>query len=350
MDSFGGRLRHERERRQIALKSIAESTKISVPLLEGLERDDVSRWPSGIFRKSFVRAYAEAIGLDPEPVVREFVELYPDPLEVEIAAPPPPATVVRARSPHTSLLPSSAGPLSIKLTITWSGSVHHTIGRLADWKIVRMLLSRTRIILSISPICNFFNRAFHCCIRLAHVNARPQLRIRLRLPEHFAGHGRGVPFAERQKLQQVRDRIAFGPAEVRVRNLARLIADEQQQGGDGVGDRGARAPQHAMPADVGALTFETSLNTEASDGCTSTNSTCSSGGRWCDSCASRSLRVYSSGSPVSGRFAMMRIGALRRLAKELFGHRSAATPCTRSSVDRSTREMSDVHDDRDDEE
>ncbi len=62
MDSFGSRLRYERERRQIALKSIAESTKIGITLLEGLERDDVSRWPSGIFRKSFIRSYAEAIG------------------------------------------------------------------------------------------------------------------------------------------------------------------------------------------------------------------------------------------------------------------------------------------------
>jgi transcriptional regulator with XRE-family HTH domain len=128
--SFGSQLRYERERRQIALKSIAEGTKIGMPLLEGLERDDVSRWPSGIFRKSFVRSYAEAIGLDPEPIVREFVERYPDPLEVAIAAPIPSA-------PPSS---PSATPLAIKLTITWSGSVHHTIGRLADWKIVRMLL------------------------------------------------------------------------------------------------------------------------------------------------------------------------------------------------------------------
>src|ERR1700752_3117448 len=87
MHSFGSRLRHERERRQIALKSIAESTKIGMSLLEGLERDDVSRWPSGIFRKSFVKSYAEAIGLEPDAIVREFVERYPDPLEVVSAAP-----------------------------------------------------------------------------------------------------------------------------------------------------------------------------------------------------------------------------------------------------------------------
>jgi hypothetical protein len=89
-DSLGARLRCERERRQIALRSISESTKIGVALLEGLERDDVSRWPSGIFRKSFLRLYARAIGLDPEPIVREFVELYPDPLDVHTAGPEPP--------------------------------------------------------------------------------------------------------------------------------------------------------------------------------------------------------------------------------------------------------------------
>src|SRR5687767_15754272 len=94
--SLGARLRYERERRQIALKSIAESTKIGITLLEGLERDDVSRWPSGIFRKSFIRSYADAVGLDAEDIVREFVERHPDPLEVEIAAPP-----AAARSPQS---------------------------------------------------------------------------------------------------------------------------------------------------------------------------------------------------------------------------------------------------------
>src|SRR5262245_11028528 len=135
MKSFGRRLRYERERRQINLRSIAETTKIGVPLLQGLERDDVSRWPSGIFRKSFIRSYAEAIGLDPEPVVREFVDLFPDPLEVEIAS----TNTVQSKPDTTDALPSTR-PLSIKLTITWSGSPLAGIGRWADWKIVRLFL------------------------------------------------------------------------------------------------------------------------------------------------------------------------------------------------------------------
>ena len=56
-DSFGTRLRQQREQRQISLTTIAEQTKIKMSLLEGLERDDISQWPIGIFRRAFVRSY-----------------------------------------------------------------------------------------------------------------------------------------------------------------------------------------------------------------------------------------------------------------------------------------------------
>jgi transcriptional regulator with XRE-family HTH domain len=81
-DSFGARLRERREQQQVALSTIAEQTKIKISLLEALERDDVSHWPSGIFRRAFIRAYAHAIGLEPDVIVREFLELYPDPIEI----------------------------------------------------------------------------------------------------------------------------------------------------------------------------------------------------------------------------------------------------------------------------
>ena len=78
--TFGARLRSQRESQHLALAAIAEETKINLALLEGLERDDLSRWPGGLFRRAYVRIYAQKIGLDPERVVREFSELYPDPV------------------------------------------------------------------------------------------------------------------------------------------------------------------------------------------------------------------------------------------------------------------------------
>ena len=79
--TFGARLRSQRERQQVALTTIAEETKINLALLDGLERDDLSRWPGGLFRRAYVRTYAQKIGLDPEQVLREFLAVYPDPVE-----------------------------------------------------------------------------------------------------------------------------------------------------------------------------------------------------------------------------------------------------------------------------
>jgi len=78
--TVGAYLRAERERRDLALRAISESTKVSLPLLEGLESDDISRWPGGIFRRAFVRSYAEAVGLDPDDVFRRFERQYKPPV------------------------------------------------------------------------------------------------------------------------------------------------------------------------------------------------------------------------------------------------------------------------------
>jgi hypothetical protein len=101
--SFGTRLRLQRERQQVALTAIAERTKIKVSMLEGLERDDVSQWPPGIFRRSFVRAYAHAIGLDPDAIVREFLDLYPEPVEDGPAALAAANGLTTGRRPPTRL-------------------------------------------------------------------------------------------------------------------------------------------------------------------------------------------------------------------------------------------------------
>jgi hypothetical protein len=75
--TFGPRLRSERERRGISLDTIAAATKVSAELWDGLERNDFSRWPSGIFARAFVRDYARAVGLDADEVVDEFCRLFP---------------------------------------------------------------------------------------------------------------------------------------------------------------------------------------------------------------------------------------------------------------------------------
>lgn len=76
-ETFGPRLRSERERRGITLETIASVTNVNIDLWDGLERNDFSRWPSGIFARAFVRDYARAIGLDADELVDEFCRLFP---------------------------------------------------------------------------------------------------------------------------------------------------------------------------------------------------------------------------------------------------------------------------------
>lgn len=77
-EGFGAWLRFERERRKISIASIAQSTKILGALFEGLENDDLTRWPEGLYRRAFVRSYAQAIGLDADLVLREFLLRFPE--------------------------------------------------------------------------------------------------------------------------------------------------------------------------------------------------------------------------------------------------------------------------------
>ncbi len=75
-EAFGPTLRRLRMKRGILLDQISAKTKISAALFEGLERNDFSRWPTGIYARSFVREYAAAIGADPDATVDEFCRCF----------------------------------------------------------------------------------------------------------------------------------------------------------------------------------------------------------------------------------------------------------------------------------
>jgi transcriptional regulator with XRE-family HTH domain len=93
--AFGERLRRQRERQHVTLESIAASTKVAAALFAGLERGDCSRWPGGMYNRSFIRAYAAAVQLNPDDTAAEFVEYYETPVP---PAPPAPAAARTAIS------------------------------------------------------------------------------------------------------------------------------------------------------------------------------------------------------------------------------------------------------------
>jgi cytoskeleton protein RodZ len=91
-ETFVTRLRRHRERNRIPLEEISRDTRVKLELLEGLEKNDLSQWPRGLYARAYIRAYAAAIGLDGADAVDEFCRLFPhgdrraEPVIREIAA------------------------------------------------------------------------------------------------------------------------------------------------------------------------------------------------------------------------------------------------------------------------
>jgi len=77
-EAFGPNLRRIRLQRGVSLKQLADDTKVAETLWAGLERNDFSRWPNGIFARAYVREYAKAIGVDPEATVDDFCRWFPN--------------------------------------------------------------------------------------------------------------------------------------------------------------------------------------------------------------------------------------------------------------------------------
>ncbi|MGH9347117.1 MAG: helix-turn-helix domain-containing protein [Vicinamibacterales bacterium] len=76
-ETFTTRLRRHRERSRIALDEISRDTRVKRELLEGLEKNDLSAWPRGLYARAYIRAYSAAIGLDGDDTVNEFCRLFP---------------------------------------------------------------------------------------------------------------------------------------------------------------------------------------------------------------------------------------------------------------------------------
>ena len=76
-ETFVTRLRRHRERNRIPLEEISRDTRVKLELLEGLERNDLTQWPKGLYARAYIRAYAAAIGLDGADAVDEFCRLFP---------------------------------------------------------------------------------------------------------------------------------------------------------------------------------------------------------------------------------------------------------------------------------
>lgn len=70
--SFGRYIKAIRVEKGISLDEVSEETRIRIDTLRFIEKEDHDRLPSEVFVKGFLRAYAEAVGIDGGETVRRY--------------------------------------------------------------------------------------------------------------------------------------------------------------------------------------------------------------------------------------------------------------------------------------
>lgn len=79
-------VRLAREAKGLSIRQVAESTKLSVRVIETLEEGRIGALPEGIYRRAIVRAVASEVGLNPEKLLRELSSAHPAELPAPIEA------------------------------------------------------------------------------------------------------------------------------------------------------------------------------------------------------------------------------------------------------------------------
>jgi len=72
----GSVLKNIREMQGISLADIANTTKISMEYLQAIEANDVAHFPAAIYMKSYLKQYAETIGLNSQLVLDRYEALH----------------------------------------------------------------------------------------------------------------------------------------------------------------------------------------------------------------------------------------------------------------------------------
>jgi len=84
MPPIGETLRQARTRHELDIADVAERTKIRAKYLRALENEEFSVLPGSTTVRSFIRTYAELVGLDPHPLVEQYRVEHEAPEEAEV--------------------------------------------------------------------------------------------------------------------------------------------------------------------------------------------------------------------------------------------------------------------------
>ena len=70
--SIGATLAAARRRAGLSVHDVSESTRVTEPIIRGIEHDDYTECGGDFYARGHIRAIARAVGEDPEPLIEEF--------------------------------------------------------------------------------------------------------------------------------------------------------------------------------------------------------------------------------------------------------------------------------------
>src|SRR3954465_3529843 len=97
MPSIGETLREARMRQRLDIADVERRTKIRAKYLRALENEEFGMLPGPTFVKTFLRTYAEMLGLDPHVLVEESRASYEGGEDFELQPLGPPSAMARER-------------------------------------------------------------------------------------------------------------------------------------------------------------------------------------------------------------------------------------------------------------
>src|SRR5215218_3280388 len=84
MAEIGDQLRETRMRRRIDITEVEAATKIRAKYLRALENEEWDLLPGPTFVKTFLRTYADYLGLDSRALVEEYRQRYERPTTMDL--------------------------------------------------------------------------------------------------------------------------------------------------------------------------------------------------------------------------------------------------------------------------
>jgi cytoskeletal protein RodZ len=231
MAEIGKTLRDARMRAHIDVSEIEEQTKIRAKYLRALENEEWGLLPGATYTKSFLRVYAQTLGLDARALVDEYKAAYEHPGEGDRLE-----VVRRGRTQRSSRGQTSSGP-----------------PKLSRWYIAVAVGACALIVVALVGLLGSAGSSStpHTNTRTAHTSSRRR--------GHAAHRGATAAVTGQRASDQAATAAGGGPVTVSLRATAKVWVCLEGEGGRRLIPGAVLSPQEAQPMVFRSKSFKLNL-------------------------------------------------------------------------------------------